>query len=368
MAALLVCGLCAHVQAQAQPPAPSASREAAPAPADVPWRAAGTTIVVREAKTFRSAGASLSGTLYLPSRAVPVGVVVVTHAASLPLRDASLYRHLTQMLPAMGTAVFVYDRRGSGGSGGDLQTSDYNLLADDAIAAAHMLAADPRIDARRIGAWGLSQGGWLTLLAASRDPIISYAVSIAAPVVTSDVQMMYRSTNVMTVNGYPPAEVERMRAARRAVDDYMRGRGDRETAQRLVDDIRDLPWFKDMYMGRTVGDRETSRWRREIEHDPLQTLGAVKVPALVLFGGVDPVVPVAASMASIRSHMAGRANLRIAVIADANHALQIGVDPKAALAAGAAGAPNAPEYFAILSEWLTRQGATTPETAVLPDR
>src|SRR5688500_13720816 len=157
----------------------AAAREQAP-----PWSAPATTTIVDEDKVFDSAGARLSGTLYLPRGGKALGAIVVTHAASLPLRDQALYRHLKEILPPLGIAVFVYDRRGSGKSGGDLKASDYNLLADDAIAAVRAVGADPRIDPSRVGIWGLSQGGWLALLAASRSPHVNFAVSIAAPLVT----------------------------------------------------------------------------------------------------------------------------------------------------------------------------------------
>ena len=85
----------------------------------------------------------------------------------------------------------------------------------------------------------------------------------------------------------------------------MRGSGDRATAQRLVDAAKTKPWFKLLYMGETVSDRATSRWRKEIEFDPLRTLDGVKIPALVQ-------------------------------------------------------APEAVEYFAILASWLTRQAIATP--------
>ena len=44
------------------------------------------------------------------------------------------------MLPALGIAVFVYDRRGSGQSGSKNAGGDFTLLADDAVAAAKNLA------------------------------------------------------------------------------------------------------------------------------------------------------------------------------------------------------------------------------------
>jgi uncharacterized protein len=331
--------------------APATARNAT----SLPWSAAPSTVIVTESKTFRSGDATLSGTLYLPDGGQALGAVVVTHSASKPLRDALLYQHLEEMLPPLGIAVLTYDRRGSGQSGGSLKDSDYAVLADDAIAAVQMLKADLRIDPKRIGIWGLSQGGWLSLLAAARSSDIRFVVSISAPVVTPDVQMMFRSENAMRINDYPQAEIDQMLATRKAVDDYMRGTGDRAAAQALVDTAKTEPWFDLLYMGETVGDRATSRWRREIEYDPLPTVDDVKVPALILFGANDPVVPVATSVARINARL--RPSLTVRVIAGADHHMATSMTPKAQMdpAQTERVRPEAPEYFAILASWLTGQ-------------
>lgn len=322
-----------------------------------PWSAPATTSIIEDERVFRSADAELSGTLYLPKGGKALAAVVVTHAASLPLRDQPLYRHLKEMLPSLGVAVFVYDRRGSGRSGGDLATSDYTLLADDAIAAVRMVAADPRIDARRVGIWGLSQGGWLSLLAASRSPDVAFAVSASAPTVTPDKQMIFLAANILRVNGYAQAEIDQAIATRKAVDDYMRGKIDRAAAQRVVDAAKAEPWFKLIYLSGTVADRETSRWRREIEHDPAQTLKDVKVPVLMIYGSGDPVVPVAASVGHLRAVAGGHRDLEIAVIAGADHHMETSVDPRTQLDSKRFDeAPEAPEYFSVLSSWLTKRG------------
>jgi acetyl esterase/lipase len=219
--------------------------------ARVPWSAPASVSVVEEEKTFENGPTKLSGTLYLAAGRKPMSAIVITHAAAFPLRDLPLYRHLKEMLPALGVAVFIYDRRGSGRSGGDLQASDYALLADDAVAAVRMLKADTRIDPQRVGIWGLSQGGWLALLAASRSSEPAFIIAVSAPLVSPDVQMMFRSTNVLRVNDYSQHDIEQMIATRKAVDDYMRGSGDRATAQRLVDAAKTKPWFKLLYMGET---------------------------------------------------------------------------------------------------------------------
>lgn len=338
----------------------AAEPSSAQTPTSAPWSASATTIVISEAKTFDSGDATLSGTLYLPKSGDALAAVVVTHAASSPLQDALLYTHLKQMLPAMGIAVFTYDKRGHGKSGGTQKNNGFQRLADDAVAAVKMLEADARIDPKRVGIWGLSQGGWLSLLAASQNSKVRFVVSISAPVVTPDVQMMFLSDNAMRVFGYSQPEVDQMRETRKAVDDYMRGTGERANAQRMIDAVKDRPWFPLTYMSNTVGDRATSGWRKEIEYDPLPTLDRVKVPTLILYGAADPVVPVATSVDRIVSKL--RCNMTLRVIAGADHGMALNVDVKTQLdpSKGDQIYPEAPEYFAVLASWLTHQGLTAP--------
>lgn len=331
---------------------------AAQEPPGLPWSAAATTRVVVEDKRFTSGDATLSGTLHLPQRTEPVGAVVVTHSASSPLRAASLYDHLETILPAMGMAVFVYDRRGSGESGSRDAGGDFTVLADDAIAAVQSLKTDPRIDPRRIGTWGLSQGGWISPLAASRSRDIAFVVAVSAPVVTADVQMMFSSTNHLKANGYSQADIEQMIATRKAVDDYMRGTASRADAQARVDAAKSKPWFKYLYIGETIKDRAVSGWRKEIENDPLENLQAVTVPTLVLYGADDAVVPVARSVERLEAIAPRHPRMRVHVIGGADHAMQISADLETSLDPKHDGTerPDSAEYFAVLSSWLAAEG------------
>ena len=333
---------------------------AAQAPSTLPWSAPATVVVTSEQRRFKNGDAELAGTLYTPRSQRPVAAVVVTHSASSPLRTASLYDHLETMLPALGMAVFIYDRRGSGQSGTQDAGGDFALLADDAIAAAKSLKTDPRIDPRRIGIWGLSQGGWIAPLAASRSSDIAFAIAVSAPVVTADVQMIFSSTNHLLANGYSQADIEQMMATRKAVDDYTRGTASREAAQARVDAAKGKPWFKYLYMGETVRDRAVSGWRKEIENDPLSNLEAVKVPTLVLYGADDAVVPVARSVERLEAIATRLPDMRVHVVAGADHAMQVSADLKASLDPRKDGTerPDSPEYFAVLAGWLASQGFT----------
>jgi len=334
---------------------------AGPGAAPLPWSAPVTTQVTTGEHRFTSGDAELAGTLYMPASRRPVAAVVVTHSASSPLRTASLYDHLKTALPALGIAVFVYDRRGSGQSGTKTAGGDFTILADDAIAAARSLKTDPRIDPKRIGIWGLSQGGWIGPLAASRSSDIAFVVAVSAPVVTADVQMLFSSTNHLRANGHSQAEIDQMTATRKAVDDYMRGSGTREAAQKMIDAAKTRPWFKYTYMGETVRDRSVSGWRREIENDPLKNLSAVTVPTLVLYGADDAVVPVAVSVERLKAVAVQMPKLTVHSIAGADHAMQVSADQKISLDPKRDGTerPDSAEYMALLASWLAISGFVT---------
>jgi hypothetical protein len=336
---------------------PAAAERAEPS-----WQAQPSTSVEAQQRTFDSGGAVLSGTLYVPRTEGRVPAVVVLHAASSPERANALYAHLVAMLPPMKVAVFVFDRRGSGRSGGRLEDSDYDMLADDGIAGLRLLAQDPRIDPRRIGFWGLSQGGWLALLAASRSPQAAFAVAVSAPMTTPDVQMNFAVANILHIKGYSQADIDEAIAARTAVDDFLRGRRDRASAQKLLDAAMTKPWFEHIYLGRTFRDPDQSRWAREIRHDPLAVLGAVRQPALVVYGAADPWVPVQISVERLRASAARHPNIDVVVVAGADHAMATSATPAEQIDPALLGraAPQSAEYFGLLGAWLSRQGIATP--------
>jgi len=342
---------------------------AAPSHAELaprPWHVAAPAVSHRELR-FESHGVTLTGTLSLPASGTGLPAVVVTHAAEAPTRDYALYRHLAEDLPKLGYAVFVYDRRGSGASGGDRETSDYTLLADDAIAAQKAIAQDPRIDPRRIGFWGLSQGGWLSILAAARSPDAAFAVSISAPLTSPADQMVFAVRNMMSLHGYPAADIEQAVATRHTVDGYLRGEVDRAAAQAALDRASGQPWFKDTFLGAQLSpDPSRSRWRLEMSYDPVAPLLKTRVPVLVIYGADDPWVPAQDSLHRLEAIQRSHANLTVRVLPNADHMLM--APAKDAMAFDAASlkaeAPESPAYYLLLGDWLARTTARPAATPV----
>src|SRR5215831_14148242 len=91
------------------------------------WHVNGSPRVLAQEITFANGDVQLAGTVYLPENGDHLPAIVALHGASDATRDAGVYRHLREGLPAMGVAVLIYDRRGSGSSSGTLKGVDYEV-------------------------------------------------------------------------------------------------------------------------------------------------------------------------------------------------------------------------------------------------
>ena len=111
-------------------------------------------------------GVRLNGRLILPPGDGPVPIMIEVHGSEGS--NALDFNAFQRFAPASGVGVFVYAKRGSGGSEGHY-TQDFHILAEDAAAVveARRLVGQR---AGRVGLHGASQGGWIAPLAASLTP------------------------------------------------------------------------------------------------------------------------------------------------------------------------------------------------------
>src|SRR5581483_10491507 len=108
-------------------------------------------------------------------------------------RNYAVYYSFHQYLLQKGYVVFAPDYRGSIGYGRDWRQGVYMDVggkdAKDAWMAANYLKTLPYVDADRIGVWGLSYGGFFTLIAVTDQPTLFRAAVDVAGVV--DYAMYY---------------------------------------------------------------------------------------------------------------------------------------------------------------------------------
>ncbi|MFN3559554.1 MAG: alpha/beta hydrolase family protein [Brevundimonas sp.] len=202
------------------------------------------TLQVRDTTFTGQGGVRLNGRLILPPGDGPVPIMVEVHGSEGA--DALTFNAFQRFAPASGVGVFVYAKRGSGGSEGRY-TQDFRVLAEDAAAAvieARRLAGDR---AGRVGLHGASQGGWVAPLAADRTPVdfVIIGFGLAYGVLSEDSDQVAQD---LTAKGWGPDVLDQARhitdvtaafvASRGAV-----GFGDLEAVRARY---RAEPWYADI--------------------------------------------------------------------------------------------------------------------------
>lgn len=278
----------------------------------------------------------LAGTLHLPSGPGPHPAVVALHPADGPSRDHFLFRHLARILPPIGVAVLLFDRRPGAKDHFDQQCAD-------ALAAVAALRGRAEIDPARIGLWGYSQGAWVAPLAAARSPAVAFLVLIAACGVSPAEQMRYGTAIHLRREGYGPEAVERMLATRTVWESFERGTMSRRAAQAAIDGVRGEPWFSLAFVP-PVLPPGPGRWPT-MDFDPVPILAGIRVPVLAFYGDEDEWVPVEPSVAAWER--AGLSDLSIVRLANVGHApTREDSEELEAIV---------PEYTDALRSWLVRR-------------
>jgi dienelactone hydrolase len=291
-------------------------------------RSVSETALRREQIKFSSGDATLAGTLFLPKQPGRHPAVVLFHGSGPEPR----YSARAEWFAGIGIAALTYDKRGVGESTGDFRKIPFQDLVEDGLAGIAFLKARGDIDARHIGVWGQSQGGWLGPLAASRSGDVTFVIAVSGPGVTPGEQMVFYYANDLRDQGFSETDVAEASALRRQVWGYLASGVGYEKVRSAIDRAKAKRWYEAVrsQADNLIGSFEhakTSRnsdwFKSEMNYDPVATLGRLKVPALFLFGADDRLVPVPKSVDIIRQTLneSGRRDFTIKVFPGADHGL-----------------------------------------------
>lgn len=307
--------------------------------------------------TFVSHGVRLAGRLILPKGQDKVPVVVLVHGAE---HDSALtYYALQRMLPAQGIGAFVFDKRGTGVSGGQY-TQDFSLLADDDVAAmqeARRLAG-PRMG--RIGYQAGSEGGWVAPIAASRAAVdfVIVCFGLAVNVMDEDQEAVALQ---LREKGYSPGEIADAQkvagAAERVFEsDFTRGFEEFDALKARYQHAR---WYKDLHgdftfflLGHSDAELRAMKaqfdWHTPFHYDGMSTLRAAGTPQLWILGGEDYEAPSAETMKRIKSLIAEGRPLALAYYPAAEHGMTLF---ETAADGSRVSTRYAPGYFAMIRDF-----------------
>jgi uncharacterized protein len=258
-----------------------------------------------------SGAATLVGS-YSPSGPT---VVVAVHGAGEGLRDWYLYRHLHEVLPPAGIGVVTFDRRGEGASTGEPSRGDFAVQADDTLAIAEA------VDAERVGLWGISQGGWVAPLAATRSERIAFLVLLASIGVTPAEQMRYAAAEQIRRAGFGDDAVARAVALRERAESWIQSGISEPLEAELAAAARE-PWWELTFLPQELpaqpeADVVRTALAEEMFFEPEPMFANVHVPTLLFYGDDDTWAPVDASIQAWRRARGDRAE--IVLLEDTGH-------------------------------------------------
>lgn len=155
--------------------------------------------LIEEEVTYKSGSLNLSGTLIKPIGQGPYpAIVLISGSAGEGKMTRERTRQMGYLFAKSGIASLIYDRRGNGSSEGEKdRIIRMEWLANDAAAGAQYLSSRNDIDKKKIGFYGLSQGGWVAPYASTLFNNTAFIIVVSAPGIPPDEQNKFASRNMV---------------------------------------------------------------------------------------------------------------------------------------------------------------------------
>lgn len=272
---------------------------------------------------YRNEKIGLAALLLLPESDKKVPGAVIIQGSGSSDRTNQWARAISDELVRKGVAVLLTDKRGSGTSEGNWQTSDFSDLADDAMAGVEYLRQRNDIDPQRVGLVGLSQGGWVAPLAAAKSEHVAFVITVSAASVTFAEQTFTEMANTARRAGLSEKHVREVLELNGAAAAYATT-GNWANYAKLREAALKSPWSR--IAAGFPGSPDLPIWtflRGVGTYDPLPYWIQLTEPVLILYGEKDEQdnVPVAESVRRLKHAfgIVGKENYRIVVIPDAGH-------------------------------------------------
>jgi fermentation-respiration switch protein FrsA (DUF1100 family) len=286
---------------------------------------------------------NLSGTLTLPPGPGPFPAAVLISGSGPHDRDETIAGHrpflvLADYLTRRGIAVLRYDDRGVMKSQGDFHKATTVGFAADAQAAWEFLNRQPRIDGKRIGLIGHSEGGIIGPMVAAHNREVAFVVLLAGTGIPGEHLALMQSQEISRSRG---AGEEAIRKETRMNERLFRVFKTQENAQlaevemkRIIDDAlaemsasekKELNVSQESLIQDLKGYLADYPWARFfLGYNPADNLQKVRCPVLALVGDKDTQVPADVNLAAIEQALkkAGNSRYEIRKLPGLNHLFQ----------------------------------------------
>jgi uncharacterized protein len=287
------------------------------------------------------AGIQLAGTLTIPRGKGPHPAVVLVSGSGPQNRDEEIAGHkpflvLADFLTRNGIATLRYDDRGFAGSTGDFAASTSVDFKEDARFAFDFLRSQKRINKKKCGVIGHSEGGMIAQMLAADSKDVAFIVLLAAPGVPIPELMLKQAQLIGEAQGASPMELQITNETNQAVFDILQKEKDLEKARTAVANEMgkmaeklsgDNPQRKQMLEQQLMASTEsvlTPWFLFFINYKPNDYLSRIKCPVLALNGEKDTQVEATSNIEAITNSLKQSGNNKVTsqILADLNHLFQ----------------------------------------------
>jgi pimeloyl-ACP methyl ester carboxylesterase len=315
----------------------------------------------REAVRFDSGPFQIAGDLVAPRDGAPHPVIVYVWGAGPTNRQRHIERSpVVRTFLDRGYAVLLYDKPGSGGSTGQIESGrQFQQLAAILHDAIDLLKTRDDIDARAIGLYGSSQASYVMATALAHKLDVAFVIAWSCPMENSIEQGAYLVGCYVHCDGGAPElaaaarDAYRRRAMARDYADY-RSAAD---ALNAIPAVRDgLGWAGPVAAETDFTPADTTS---ESFFDPAAVFASLRIPWLALYAENDRQIdPVQGADVCRRIMARGNALSSVEVVPGADHNMIL--SPRGCMQdqrddyQSIGGRTVSPVFLGALDRWLER--------------
>jgi dienelactone hydrolase len=293
------------------------------------------------ATSVSTAMGDMRAVVYYPDSDRPLPGIVLVDGAGDSVADDWGSQPAT--FGGCGAVILTHDKPGCGGSPGDWRDQTLAGRASDSLAALEVLRHQPGVDPDRVGFLGISQGGWVSYLAASMAPrAVRHVVTISGAGVSPAEQERYRIACAVDGDEEALAWVDERTRRLLAGEDPA-------SVSASQSAYADRPWYA-LACGHYPPDM-LPFFVRIAGFDPAAVFPKVRCPVFAAFGGADTSVPTRRSVAVLNDLLPSDPRHAIAVYPDVGHGLLPAEYDRTIPYSD----QLAPGFLAMLTEWLARR-------------